>query len=49
MEIDVKQGWLYFLKNGKIEVEEMLQHGSIELVFQDGNVVYINKTIKKKI
>lgn len=46
---EVGDGWLYFKKNGKIEVEEIVQHGSIELVCQDGKVIYVNKTIKRKL
>ncbi len=49
MEVEIKKGRIYFIKNGIIETEEMLQHGSMELIFQNGDVVYINKTTKKKL
>lgn len=47
MQTEIREGWIYFKKNGKIEIQEMLNHGSIELVFNDGNVNYINISTKK--
>lgn len=49
MQTEIREGWIYFKKNGKIEIQEMLNHGSIGLVFNDGNVNYINISTKKKL
>lgn len=45
----IEEGWIYYMKNGIIKKEPMVDYGSKEFIFNNGQVEYINTCSKKKI
>lgn len=49
MDIEIKEGFIYYKKNGKIEVVKIPEYGTLAFKSKEGRLYQLDKNLTEKI